>query len=164
MQSADNEFFEEYKRLDKLCSEMYSCQNGVSEYIAQMESKSYQGQYRISSWDSDYKMLKHVRWIRNQIAHDSGTYQISEQGDLIFVRDFYNRIFSGRDSLTLLRKAIDAEAERRSQQKKQQTNHVPTPTIPHAYTPPKNSNHGWIGALIGIGVLALILVLFFFYH
>ena len=164
MQPADNEFFEEYKRLDKLCSEMYSCQNGISEYIAQMENKAYQGQYRIHSWDSDYKMLKHVRWVRNQIAHDSGTYQISEPEDLTFVRDYYNRIFSGQDSLTLLRKAIDAETERRRQQKKQQTDQVTTPTIPHSYTPPKKNFRGWIGVLIGIGILALILRFFYFNH
>ncbi len=164
MQLADNEFFEEYKRLDKLCSEMYSCQNGISEYIAQMESKSYQGQYSISSWDSDYKMLKHVRWVRNQIAHDSGIYQISEPEDMTFVRDFYNRIFSGQDSLTLLRKAIDTEAEQRRQQKKQQTNQVSTPTIPHSSTHPKKNFRGRIGVLIGIGVLALILILFYFNH
>ena len=40
MQPADNDFFEEYKRLDRLCADMYSCQNGVSEYINQMENNT----------------------------------------------------------------------------------------------------------------------------
>ena len=104
MHIADNDFFEAYKRLDKLCSEMYACQNGVSEYIAQMERLTYKGQYRVSSWNNDYKMLKHVRWVRNQIAHDSGTIQISEPDDLDFAQDFRSRIFSGNDPLTLLEK------------------------------------------------------------
>ncbi len=160
----DNEFFEEYKRLDKLCSEMYTCQNGVSEYIAQMENKSHQGQYHVSSWNSDYKMLKRVRWVRNQIAHDSGTYQISEANDLEFVRDFYNRIFACQDSLALLRKAINAEAEQQIHQKKQQTNQGSATTITHSYMPPKKNSRGWIGVLIGIGVLAIILILFYFSH
>ena len=43
MQPADNEFFEEYKHLDSLCGDMYSCRNGISEYIDQMDSKSHQG-------------------------------------------------------------------------------------------------------------------------
>lgn len=38
MQPADNEFFEEYKHLDKLCGDMYSCRNGISEYIDQMDT------------------------------------------------------------------------------------------------------------------------------
>jgi len=140
LQQADNKYFEEYKQPDKLCSEMYSCKNGVSEYIAQMENKSYQAQYRVSSWDSDYNMLKHIRWVRNRIAHDSGTHQISNPEDLEFVRDFYNRIFSGQDSLTILRKAIDAEDERRKQQKKQQTSQVSAPTPAYSYTPPKKAS------------------------
>ena len=164
LQLADNEFFEEYKRLDKLCSEMYSCRNGVSEYISQMENSAYQGQFRVSSWTSDYKMLKHVRWVRNQIAHDSGTYQISEPEDLAFVRNFYGRIFSGQDSLTLLRSSMNAESEQRRQQRKQQANPVPAPDVPHSYTPQKKKSHRRIGVLIGIGILALTLFLFCFSH
>ena len=40
MEQIDNKFFEEYKRLDKLCGEIFSCRNGVSEYITQMECTS----------------------------------------------------------------------------------------------------------------------------
>ncbi len=161
LQLADNEFFEEYKYLDKLCSDMYSCQHGISEYISQMEHKAHQGKYRIPSWNSDYKMLKHVRWVRNQIAHDSGAYPISEPEDLAFVRNFHSRILSGQDSLTLLRKSIDAESDRQRQQKKQQPNPVSTPDIPRPYTPQKKSSRSWIGVLIGIGILALILIRFY---
>lgn len=65
----DNEFFEEYKRLEHLCSDMYSCKNGVSQYIEDMESRSPRETSLISSWYTDYKLLKHLRWIRNRIAH-----------------------------------------------------------------------------------------------
>ena len=88
MHSLDNAFFEEYKRLNKLCSDMYSCQNGLSEYIADMEDKSRQGQFQVSSWDADYKTLKHVRWIRNQIAHDPDAYLVSTSSDLAFLQEF----------------------------------------------------------------------------
>ena len=104
MTSHDNAFFEEYKCLEKICSDMYSCRNGVSEYIGRMEQKAAQGRRRVSSWDEDYKMLKHVRWVRNRIAHDEAAGRVSEAADLAFVKDFHKRLLSGRDPLTLLRK------------------------------------------------------------
>ncbi|MBR0303085.1 MAG: hypothetical protein IJQ80_04485 [Clostridia bacterium] len=164
MHIADNDFFEAYKRLDKLCSEMYSCQNGVSEYIAQMEHLTYKGQYRISSWNNDYKQLKHVRWVRNQIAHDADSYQISEAGDMAFVQEFYSRIFSGSDPLTLLRKAVESKNRIQSQQKKQQKAQVHVPDEPYAYTPNKKKSRAWIGILIGVGMIALILLILYYHQ
>jgi len=113
MQELDNKFFEEYKRLDKLCSEILSCQNGVSEYILQMERTS-SGQYKISSWNDDYKKLKHLRWVRNQIAHNTSGYMISEETDLLEVIDFYDRIMSQNDPFAQLWRA-ETEKLSRSQ-------------------------------------------------
>ena len=161
---ADNDFFEAYKRLDKLCSEMYACQNGVSAYIDQMKSEAFQGQYRVSSWNTDYKMLMQIRRVRNQIAHDSGSYQISEPEDLDFVQDFRSRIFSGNDPLTLLRKAIESKNRIQRQQKKQSTTQVQTPTEPYTYRPVQKKSHAWIGVLVCIGIVALILLILYFNH
>ncbi len=105
MQVLDNKFFEEYKRLEKLCSDMYSCNSGVSGYIADMEQKAARGERMVPSWANDYKMLKHVRWARNRIAHDTTGEQFSEASDLAFVQEFYGRILKGQDSLALLRAA-----------------------------------------------------------
>ena len=172
---ADNDFFEAYKRLDKLCSEMYSCQNGVSAYIDQMKSEAFQGQYRVSSWNTDYKMLMQIRRVRNQIAHDSGSFQISEPDDLDFAQDFRSRIFSGNDPLTLLRKAIESEDSLRRQQKKQaseariqrpqvqQYTYQAPPELPK-YTPEKKKSRAWIGVLVGVGIVALILLILYFNH
>ena len=157
MKPADNEFFEEYKRLDKLCADIYSCRNGVSEYIADMEEKAHQGRRRVSSWDYDYKMLKHVRWVRSQLAHDSCVYQISEPGDLDFVRDFYERIFSGHDPLTLLRKAIKAETK--GQQNRKMQNPPQPPTVSDIYIPPEEKTPRRVGFVIGMVVLAIILLI-----
>ena len=55
MQAIDNEFFEAYKRLDRLCSDIYGCRNGVSQYIEDMERVSYQGRLAIPSWEQAYK-------------------------------------------------------------------------------------------------------------
>lgn len=99
-------FQEEYKKLDKLCKECYSSTEGVSEYIRCMENESHCLSKYISSWEYDYKMLKHVRWIRNQLAHEVGSLQsdICKQEDLDFVMNFYKRIINGVDPLTQMRK------------------------------------------------------------
>ena len=121
MQTNDISFFEEYKHLDKLCGDMYSCQNGISAYIAHMEDEELKGSRYVSSWSSDYKALMHIRRVRNRIAHNTEPYQMSEPEDLAFVLDYYERILSGRDSLALLRKAVEKERKHKPRQKREQT-------------------------------------------
>lgn len=103
MDQIDNDFFEAYKHLEKLCGEIYCCSNGISEYISEMETKP-RGQSKVESWFSDYKSLKHVRWVRNQIAHDTSDYVHSDYNDLEFTELFYNRIMNQEDPLAQLRK------------------------------------------------------------
>ena len=104
MQASDNEFFEAYKSLDRLCSDIYGCRNGVSQYIEDMEQASYRERLAVPSWEHAYKTLKHLRWVRNQIAHDSGQIQICEKCDIQDVNNFYDDIMSGYDPLTQLRR------------------------------------------------------------
>lgn len=105
MQSSDNEFFEEYKHLEKICSEIYSCREGIKQYITDMEENSSNGQFRVPGWNSDYQKLKYIRWVRNKIAHESSVCQFSSDEDLAYVKNLYDRIISGEDPLTLLRKS-----------------------------------------------------------
>ena len=105
MNTQDNRFFEEYKRLDKLCSDMYATHNGVSAYLTDMEEQAQRGLSRVPDWNADYKKLKHVRWVRNQIAHEAGAGAVSEAADLAFVRSFHRRILAGKDPLSRARKA-----------------------------------------------------------
>ena len=93
MNQRDNTFFEAYKRLDRLCRDILNCQNGVSEYIQQMD-KTPQAQYTVTNWEKDYKMLKHIRWVRNQIAHDTSDAPFSTEADLEFTNAFYDRIIN----------------------------------------------------------------------
>ena len=121
MQQLDNEFFEAYKRLERLCSDMYGYRSGISQYIAEMECQPYRDQLAIPLWDQSYKQLKHLRWVRNQIAHDSGAVQICTERDIRDVNSFYHDIISGQDPLTTLRKYRCFSAA--------DTNHMPrTPT------------------------------------
>jgi hypothetical protein len=103
------EFQEEYKRLDALCKDMLSGEYGITQYINEMEKYSALGKYKIEDWEHDYKDLKHVRWVRNQLAHEVGALQsgICKQSDLLFVKGFHHRILKGKDPLALLRKDID---------------------------------------------------------
>lgn len=171
MHTADIDFFEEYKRLETLCSDMYSCQNGVSEYLTHMESQSHQGRYRVPSWDSDYNKLRRVRQIRNQIAHRSASARISEPDNLDFVQDFYSRIFSGNDPLTLLRKSLESENKARKPQREQAENRIQRlqtqpqenriPPKPPRDVPEEKESYSRIGILIGVGLFILVLLILF---
>lgn len=116
------EFQEEYKRLDRLCKDYLASAEGVSEYIRQMESTSIHDRCYVCSWENDYKQLKHVRWIRNQFAHEVGTLNsnICTEADLIWVINFHNRIIDGNDPFTIIRKAQSAETIEKQQNHKKQ--------------------------------------------
>lgn len=108
MKKADNAFFEAFKELETLCGEIYSCRSGVSEYILDMEKNMSEGEKKVENWTADYKTLKHLRWVRNKIAHEAGDAQISEDKDLDAVCAFRDRVIRGKDPITLLNKAKKA--------------------------------------------------------
>jgi len=113
------EFQEEYKRLDCLCRDYLSSPDGVSEYIRQMESTPVGSSRYITGWEEDYRRLKYVRRLRNQLVHEVGTLEsdLCTEEDLEWVKEFHNRILDGNDPFTLLRKA-EEEALRRVKQEK----------------------------------------------
>ena len=68
MNKTDMEFFETYKRLDRLCSDVFGLRNGgVTRYIDELKAIG-------SEYSEDCKTLKRLRHIRNQMAHDEGTF------------------------------------------------------------------------------------------
>lgn len=100
-------FLEEYKRLEKLCNDMYSKEHGISLYIEDMLNHP-QGINYVSSWNFDLKQLKHYRWLRNKLVHDVDCYEdeMCDEEDEEWLDDFYNRILKQKDPLALYRKAI----------------------------------------------------------
>lgn len=108
-------FQEEYKRLDQLCRDCLNSKDGVSEYIRQMEDKKYSGSYLVLSWDNDYRCLKHVRWVRNRLAHEVGSLEagLCTEEDVKFIVDFRERILSAEDPLAVLRKHQKEEEQRK---------------------------------------------------
>ena len=174
MNQTDNDFFEAYKHLDKLCGEIFDCGNGISEYINQMEN-SPQGSQLVSNWDSDYKNLKHIRWVRNQIAHESARYAISSRADIEFAESFYTRIVNLDDPFARLRR-IEQKRTRRSASGKEDTvyaildsgSYVSADSKPHNFVRSdskhparkKRKRHPVLTALFGI--LLFLLLLYYF--
>ena len=72
MDAVQIELLEEYKYVDSICRDMLSAEKGVTAYIEQMEATQPVVRYKIVGWDDDYRKLKHIRWLRNKIAHSTG--------------------------------------------------------------------------------------------
>lgn len=98
-------FIDSYKRLEKLCSEVYGDNHGVSAYIDEMVNKS-DGSYCVSGWNEDLKQLKHYRWVRNQIVHEPNCSEenMCTPEDTQWINNFHSRIMSANDPLAQYRK------------------------------------------------------------
>ena len=102
-----NIYFQElYKKLDNLCKDCYNSQEGVSEYIRQMDKYMSAGERYVEYWNIEYSNLKHIRWIRNQLAHEVGTFNsdIVKDADILFVSSFHEKVLNAEDPLSILRK------------------------------------------------------------
>ena len=99
-------FLEEYKQLDKLCSELYDGQPGVTSYINEMKNVNWNDAREISNWKSDLSDLIRLRHIRNHLAHTEGAFdeKLCTSEDVNWVKAFRDRILKQTDPLALLQK------------------------------------------------------------
>ncbi len=97
-------FFEEFKSLDKLCGELYKEKYGITYYINDMKAVSENIYQNIPDWNFDLKSLKHIRHIRNNLAHSEGAFneEVCTQADIDWIKDFHNRILSQSDPISVL--------------------------------------------------------------
>lgn len=170
MQACDNEFFEEYKKLGKICSDIYGCNDGVTAYIEEMKEKTDDGQSFVRSWNDDFRTLLHVRKVRNLIAHETSAYPFSDHEDLLFVKDFYSRILSTQDPLTLLREALEEQNARRKRPSKQTSPaDVPSPasrkkqpdsSASPSQSQPEKKSHKWVWFFVIFELLAVAFLLY----
>ena len=111
------EFLDTYKKLDELCRQLFSSEKGVSQYIDEMSNEGY-GKWRVAGWESDYKRLKNIRWIRNRLVHDRDSFErdIANEKDIEWMQTFYQRIMECTDSFSLL-----CQTERRSEETAERT-------------------------------------------
>ena len=100
-------FFDEYKKLDKLCSEMYGKNSGgVTCYLNDMMTVPVMQRNRIPEWNQTYDRLRELRHIRNQMAHGEGSfedYPCSEE-DVLWLFEFRSKIMHISDPLAVYRR------------------------------------------------------------
>ena len=97
MTELENKFFEAYKQLDLLIKRKLGKENGVSDYIDDMV-KRYSAVPANPNYRQILKELKHIRWVRNNIAHsaeDSGC----KESDVYVANYYYNQICNDQDPL-----------------------------------------------------------------
>ena len=90
------EFIGEFKHLEKLCNDMYGQPHGVTLYINEMEAASHEAG-GIAGWSDDFKNLKRLRHIRNNLVHDPEYEPDYDAEDIEYLKDFYRRIIDQQD-------------------------------------------------------------------
>ena len=93
MTKIDNDFFELYKDVENYCSEMFNKEHSISEYIKKLEENRKEN-------TAEYKTLKHLRHVRNQIAHNTNEQGFSTKKDLNDLKNFYISIKNRTDILS----------------------------------------------------------------
>ncbi len=154
------EFIDEFKHLEKLCNEIYAERHGVTQYINEMEQKSGFPSIEIAGWNNDLAKLKRVRYIRNNLVHESD-YEIDyDESDIAFLRDFYKRILAQQDPLALLRKKREQITQTKPRPRENEVTYQP-----YNYNDQrKDSADGKNlvkGFLIGLGIVVSIGLLLF---
>lgn len=96
--------FEEYKQLEKLCSEIYGEPHGISHYIDDMKKVPLYEYRNLPNWQIDLTCLKQIRHIRNYLAHTQGAFDetVCTENDINWIRDFHDRLLNQSDPLAIL--------------------------------------------------------------
>ena len=101
-------FFDEYKYVDNICSDMYGSQPGVTAYINEMERLNHKGVYKVQNWNAKLQTLKRLRRLRNDIAHSQSATDLNEH-DLEELERFHNQLLNQEDPLAKLRQTQKAK-------------------------------------------------------
>lgn len=146
MDERDGRFLDAYKQVEVLCGDLLSSSHGIRAYLEELERIP---RFRLPHGEEEYKNLKHLRWLRNKMVHDTVFFNATEE-DIRWLKMFYRRILQGEDSLAQWR---------RKQKKIRPTNpagkNIISPTPSKHRTPPT-----WKWA-VPLGFLALILLILF---
>ena len=100
------EFLQVYKELDELCKQVLSSERGISQYIEELENEKKYA-LRIKILEEDYKRLKRLRWVRNQLVHDTDSFEknLFDDKDVEWLKEFRKRIIQRKDSYALIYQA-----------------------------------------------------------
>lgn len=105
MRKLNIEFLEEYKQVDKLIKDAYQSETGITTYISYMENYNLLYGRVVDERLEDYKMIKRVRWIRNQLSHDvSIDSDICEEKDYQWLLLFHKSLLRVEDPISIMRR------------------------------------------------------------
>jgi hypothetical protein len=155
------EFFDEFKKLDNLCRDIYgkSADNklGVTLYLDDMDKNSYLGNFKVENWSWDYAHLKRARHIRNELAHSRNSFSVDlcSQEEIDFVRSFRERILNQTDPLALLREKLRSPNSNKSNANTPQHRYSP-----HFNTPLRTAPRGCLGIVATIIVIVICIISF----
>lgn len=126
-------FLETYKRLDKLCQELYDADKGVSNYIEDLKQQSAIGRQLIPGWDYDLNQLIILRHLRNRLTHEVGTMEqpLCTQEDIKEIEMMHQRILSRTDPLAQLHSKLQTIQLHTKHQIRALTSTYPRPVSPH---------------------------------
>ena len=154
MDAKQIELLEEYKYVDAICRDMLGAEKGVTAYIEQLDETPVTVRYWITEWNDEYRQLKHIRWLRNQIVHSTGSVECT-QSDLDWLKGFHNRLLTQQDLLAMAHRVIkESQIQRQQQLAKTVTAAVPKPGT-NIYRSPRGPRK----SLILIAVIAALAVL-----
>lgn len=157
-------FFENYKKLDNLCKDILNAEQGVTSYINEMERTPLGKRRFVPTWEVDYKNLKHVRWIRNDIAHGNGA-SVCEQTDIDFVVSFYQRIMNQTDPFGIIhkRESVKSVSQKKTIHPSQTVSQVNYNPINTSYDCNGNANDSIaVKLLIGIIIIVVLLIVYMY--
>ena len=92
-----------YKSVDVRIRERFGTADGVSEYIRRLEQlpQSAKAGSRLACIRQDHRMLKHLRWARNMLAHEASySDEILKDGDMEWLDVFSRELRQSRDILS----------------------------------------------------------------
>ena len=156
MQATDQAFFEAYKRLDRLCSDAFSCRNGVTAYIDEMNRCSPRGRRLVPGWEQDLSTLWTLRRLRNRMAHELDTDGLCTEADVSEAEKFHARVLSGNDLLARLNRMTAPE-------KKPPTVRMPEKVSCDSGRREKPERNIWIDIAITAAVICLIALISIFF-
>lgn len=97
-------FYEEFTKLNRLCTTIYQMEDGVAGYIAEMGGISNTYGEMVPKWGEDFEVLCrcHMTYCTLTQSADAFRECLTGQEDVDWVKDLCSRIMERKDPLALL--------------------------------------------------------------
>ena len=159
MNNVDLMFFNEYQAVERICKDIYGDES-VKAYINTMENCNRPEKTQVPNWYKKLKTLKHLKWLRNQIIHPNGPYEVTGQ-DIADIKSFHNELLTYQDPLTLLRKEVEKTNRKQQEQKRLEMARKQTLNNSSGYQKPKENDSTIIAILAAVSAIVVIIAIAF---